>query len=124
MTARRPAGVDRDVLDAVEEQIAALDATWGPVFDDGLVDPAVKRLCARYLGEDEDVLGHADDPARFDERERAALAWVHVIGWNPEAADDALFARLRAHFSEPQLVELGTFISLVLGRRKWLATLG
>ena len=30
-----------------------------------------------------------------------------MLVWNPEGVDDALWARLRAHFSEEQIVELG-----------------
>jgi alkylhydroperoxidase family enzyme len=121
----RRAGVDAEVLAAVQGQLRAHDETWGPVVGEGgLVDPEIKDLCARYLAEDDDVVAHADDETRYDERQRAALAWAHAIGWNPDAADDALFERLRAHFSEPQLVQLGTFISLYLGQRNWLRTLG
>jgi len=116
---------DADVLAAVQEQLRAHDRTWAPVLGDGgLVDLDVKDLCARYLAEEDDVVAHADDETRYDERQRAALEWAHVIAWNPDAADDALFERLHAHFSEPQLVELGTFISLYLGQRNWLRTLG
>ena len=124
MSAQR-AGVDAEVLAAVQEQRRAHDRTWASVLGDGgLVDVQVKELCAGYLAEDDDVVMHADDETCFDERQGAALAWAHTIAWNPEAADDALFERLHAHFSEPQLVELGTFISLYLGQRNWLRTLG
>jgi len=94
------------------------------VLEGGIVDPAVKELCARYLAEDDDVLVHADDPARFGERERAALAWTHAVAWDDAHADDALWARLRACFTEPELVELGYFIAFTLGQSHWLATLG
>ena len=121
----RSAGVDSDVLAAVQEQLRAHDRTWAPIVGDGgLVDREIKDLCARYLAEDDDVVAHADDETRYDERQRAALAWAHAIGWNPDAADDALFERLHVHFSEPELVQLGTFISLYLGQRNWLRTLG
>lgn len=120
----RPAGVDADVLAAVRAQLRAHEDTWGFLAGDGLVDAEIKELCGRYLAEEDDVVAHAEDSTRYDERERAALAWARAIGWNPDEADDALFDRLRAHFSDPQLVELGTFISLFLGRRNWLRTLG
>jgi hypothetical protein len=44
--------------------------------------------------------------------------------WSPKAADDALFARLREHFSDEQLVELGSFVALTLGQQRWIKTLG
>ena len=116
---------DEAVKAAVREQLAAHERTWGPVFGAGsLVDEDVKDACARFLAEEDDVVAHADDPARFDERTRAALAWAQAIGWNPDSAGDELWAQLRAHFDPPQLVELGTVISLTLGQRNWLRTLG
>jgi hypothetical protein len=97
--------------------------TRATVLEGGIVDPAVKELCFRYLAEDEDVLLHAGDAERFDERERAALAWAHAIAWNADEADEALWARLHAHFSEPELVELGYAIAFELGQLHWLRTL-
>jgi hypothetical protein len=32
--------------------------------------------------------------------------------------------RLRAHFSEEQIVELGYFVSLTFGQQRWIKTLG
>lgn len=116
--------IDETIRRAVDDQLAAHEQTWGPVFGEAsLLDPAITDLCARYLAQEEDVVAHATDPERFDERQRAALAWALVIGWDPDSADDALFDRLRAHFSNPQLVELGTFIGITLGQRNWLKTL-
>jgi hypothetical protein len=98
--------------------------TRATVLEGGLVDRGLKQLCARYLAEDVDVVVHADDPARFDERERAALAWTHAVAWDSDAADAALWQRLHEHFSEPELVELGYAIAFTLGQQHWLATLG
>jgi alkylhydroperoxidase family enzyme len=64
---------------------------------------------------------HSD---RFDERQKAALLYTSAIVWNPEGADEALWARLRAHFSEEQLVELGYFIAVTYGQQRWIKTLG
>jgi alkylhydroperoxidase family enzyme len=108
----------------VPPALAAYAETRATVLQDGLVDPALKRLCARYLAQDDDVVAHAEDPGRFDERERAALAWTFAIAWNSDAADQALWDRLHAHFSEPELVELGYAIAFMLGQQHWLATLG
>ena len=108
----------------VPAALAAYAETRSTVLESGLVDRALKDLCFRYLAEDEDVVAHADDPARFDERERAALAWTHAIAWNSDLADAALWERLHAHFTEPELVELGYAIAFELGQQHWLATLG
>jgi alkylhydroperoxidase family enzyme len=119
-----PVGPADAVRARVPAALAAHAETRATVLDDGVVDPALKRLCARYLAEDDDVVAHADDPARFDERERAALAWTHAIAWNSDLADAALWERLHARFSEPELVELGYAIAFTLGQQHWLATLG
>ena len=119
-----PVGPAAAVRARVPAALAAHAETRATVLDDGVVDPALKRLCARYLAEDDDVVAHADDPARFDESERAALAWTHAIAWNSDLADAALWERLHARFSEPELVELGYAIAFTLGQQHWLATLG
>jgi hypothetical protein len=108
----------------VPAALAAYAETRATVLENGIVDRALKELCDRYLAEDDEVLAHADDPERFDERERAALAWTHAIAWNSDLADEALWERLRACFAEPELVELGYAIAFMLGQRHWLGTLG
>jgi hypothetical protein len=108
----------------VPPALAAYAETRATVLEDGLVDPALKKLCARYLAQDDDVVAHAEDPDRFDDRERTALAWAFAIAWNSDAADQALWDRLHANFSEPELVELGYAIAFSLGQQHWLATLG
>jgi alkylhydroperoxidase family enzyme len=62
--------------------------------------------------------------ARFDERQKAALAYTSMIVWNPRGADDVLWGRLREHFSDEQLVELGYFVALTFGQQRWIKTLG
>jgi hypothetical protein len=108
----------------VPAALAAYAETRATVLEGGIVDRALKELCGRYLAEDDDVVARADDPERFDDRERAALAWTHAIAWNSDAADEALWARLHACFTEPELVELGYAIAFMLGQRHWLGTLG
>ena len=44
--------------------------------------------------------------------------------WSPEQVDDALWERLRLHFSEEELVELGYFIAITYGQQRWIKTLG
>jgi alkylhydroperoxidase family enzyme len=44
--------------------------------------------------------------------------------WSPEGVDDALWERLRLHFSEEELVELGYFIAITYGQQRWIKTLG
>lgn len=61
---------------------------------------------------------------KFTEREKVALTYTSAIVWNSDIADDALWEKLHAHFSVPELVELGSFIALTLGQQRWIKTLG
>jgi alkylhydroperoxidase family enzyme len=61
---------------------------------------------------------------RFSDREKTALSYTSAIIWDANLADDALWARLHRHFSEPELVELGFFVALTLGQQRWIKTLG
>jgi alkylhydroperoxidase family enzyme len=94
---------------------AAYAETVATVLEGGIVDRPLKQLCFRALA-GEDV-----EPA--DERERAALDWAYAIEWDADRADDDLWARLHAHFSVAELVELGYAIAFQLGQRHWERTL-
>jgi alkylhydroperoxidase family enzyme len=61
---------------------------------------------------------------RFSDREKTALSYASAIIWDSTLADDALWARLHRHFTEPELVELGFFVALTLGQQRWIKTLG
>jgi alkylhydroperoxidase family enzyme len=47
-----------------------------------------------------------------------------MLVWNPEGVDDVLWARLREHFSEEQIVELGAFVCLTFGQQRVIKTWG
>jgi alkylhydroperoxidase family enzyme len=119
--------------------------SWQQLFRDGILDHSVKELCRVYVsrsvkceycgnqrserGRSEgleegkyDELLNFESSETYDEREKAALAYAEAIAWTGEA-DDALWQRLNAHFSEPELVELGCFIGLTLGQQSWLRLL-
>lgn len=44
--------------------------------------------------------------------------------WTPDHADEAVWERLRRHFTDPELVELGYFVSITYGQQRWIKTLG
>jgi hypothetical protein len=123
---RIPDGVRNDG-DAIRARLPKLfeaySETRATVLEGGFLDQRLKELCSRYLAEDDDVMGFESDD-RFDEREKAALAWAQAIGWDADSADDELWRRLHRNFSEPELVELGYFIAFTLGQQHWLGTLG
>jgi alkylhydroperoxidase family enzyme len=45
-----------------------------------------------------------------------------MLVWNPEAADEDLWARLREHFTDEQIVELGSFVCLTYGQQRVIKT--
>jgi hypothetical protein len=63
-----------------------------------------------------------DSSTRYDDRQKAALAYAECITWDLPA-DDALSNRLHKHFSEPELVEIGYFVAITMGQQRWLRTL-
>lgn len=118
---------------------------WQDLFRDGVVDHPIKELCRVYVsrtvkceycgnqrsergaslglveGQYDELLSFEDSP-RFDERQKAALAYAEAIVWRLET-DDAFWERLHRHFSEPELVELGCMIGLTFGQQSWLRLL-
>ena len=94
------------------------------VLEAGIVERELKELCARYLAEDDDVLAGMNDPARYDERQRAALAWADAIAWDSERADDELWRRMHSAFAEAGARRARYSIAIMLGQQHWLATHG
>ena len=45
-----------------------------------------------------------------------------MLVWSPEGVDEALWARLRAHFSEEEIIELGSFVCLTFGQQRVIKT--
>ncbi len=60
----------------------------------------------------------------FSEGERAALEYAEAMTITGHRVDDALYARVRAHFSEAQIVELTAAVALENFRSKFNTALG
>ena len=146
----RQEGTPRPESQAVRAHVPAVfwsfANAWRDVFKNGVADHAIKELCRLYvsrsvkceycgnqrsikaanqgLAEDDylDLLNF-EKSTRYGERQKAALAYAEAITWDLPA-DDKLWRRLHAHFSEPELVEIGFFIALTMGQQRWLRTLG
>jgi alkylhydroperoxidase family enzyme len=119
---------------------------WNDLFRTGVCDHAIKELCrlyvsrsvqCEYCGNQRSIKSTAagalveadvrdlldfERSDRYDDRQKAALAYAEAITWHLDT-DDALWERLHGHFSEPQLVELGCMIGLTLGQQSWLRLL-
>ena len=145
----RREGTPRPESQAVRAHVPAVfwsfANSWRDVFHTGVADHAVKELCRIYVSrsvkceycgnqrsikaakqgvvEDDylDLVNFETSP-RYDERQKAALSYAEAITWDLPT-DDAFWARLHAHFGEPELVEIGYFIALTMGQQRWLRTL-
>jgi alkylhydroperoxidase family enzyme len=113
-----------DSPDAVRARVPAALASWefmrDRVLDGGVLDPQLKRLCFRFVAQEDEVM----DFDRFAPRERLALRWAQAIVWDADLATDELWDALHAEFTEPELVELGCSIGFALGQQHWERTLG
>ena len=120
--------------------------SWKAVFHEGVLDHSVKELCRVYvsrtvkcefcgnqrsikattaglLEQQYDELLNFESSDRYDDRQKAALAYAEAITWRLDT-DDAFWERMHGHFSEPELVELGCFVALTFGQQSWLRMLG
>jgi alkylhydroperoxidase family enzyme len=145
----RREGTPRPESQAVRAHVPAVfwsfANSWRDVFKNGVADHAIKELCRLYVSrsvkceycgnqrsmkaarlgaveEDYRDLLNFEKSTRYDDRQKAALAWAEAITWDLPA-DDKLWVRLRRHFTEPELVEIGYFIALTMGQQRWLRTL-
>jgi alkylhydroperoxidase family enzyme len=120
--------------------------SWRDVFKNGVAPHDIKELCRAYVSrsvkceycgnqrsmkaakagvveDDYRDLINFESSARYDERQKAALSYAEAITWDLTVGDE-FWARLRKHFSEPELVEIGYFIGLTMGQQRWLRLLG
>ncbi|MGH3328316.1 MAG: carboxymuconolactone decarboxylase family protein [Streptomycetales bacterium] len=119
--------------------------SWKAIFRGGVCDHAIKELCRVYVSRSVkceycgnqrslqasrqglreaqyDELLNFEKSDRYDEREKAALAYAEAITWRLDTGG-AFWERLHRHFSEPELVELGCFVALTMGQQSWLRLL-
>jgi alkylhydroperoxidase family enzyme len=64
------------------------------------------------------------DSKLFSEAERVALEYAECITYTDRKVDDALFARVKQHFTEAQIVELTAVVALENFRSKFNPPLG
>jgi alkylhydroperoxidase family enzyme len=119
--------------------------SWRDIFRNGVLDHSIKELCRVYVSRtvkceycgnqrsikaagqglkeaQYDDLLNFEKSTRYSDRQKAALAYAEAITWRLET-DDAFWERMRRHYSEPELVELGCFIALTMGQQSWLRLL-
>jgi alkylhydroperoxidase family enzyme len=119
--------------------------SWRDIFKNGVCDHAIKELCrlyvsrtvqCEYCGNQRSIKAAAsgivedhvmdllnfEKSTKYNERQKAALAYAEAITWRLET-DDAFWQRMHKHFSEAELVELGCAIGLTMGQQSWLRLL-
>jgi alkylhydroperoxidase family enzyme len=145
----RREGTPRPESSAVRAHVPAcfwsFARSWQEIFRSGVCDHGIKELCRLYISRSVnceycgnqrsagaadrgfteakyDDLLNFETSGRFDDREKAALAYAEAIAWRlPD--DDVRWERLHRYFTEPELVELGCFIALTFGQQSWLRLL-
>jgi alkylhydroperoxidase family enzyme len=121
--------------------------SWKALFHGGVCDHAIKDLCRVYIsrtvkcefcgnqrsvkaaqaGIEElqyDELLNFEKSERYDERQKAALAYAEAIAWGMPADEEGFWDRLHEHFTDAELTELGCFIGLTFGQQSWIRLLG
>ncbi len=61
---------------------------------------------------------------RYTPRQKAALLYTSMLVWDPNGADNGVWMRLREHFTDGQIIELGAFVSLTYGQQRVIKTWG
>ena len=120
--------------------------SWNNLYRNGVAEHALKELArlyvsrsvqCEYCGNQRSVkatmsgvliedhvldLLNFEKSTRYNDKQKAVLAYAEAIVWHLNT-DDAFWDRLRKHFSEAELVEIGCMIGLTLGQQSWLRLL-
>ena len=60
----------------------------------------------------------------FSELERVALEYTERVTYTGQKVDDELFARLKRHFDEGQILALGSALSVASGWQRFIEAFG
>ena len=114
--------------------------SWRDVFHTGVADHGIKELCRLYVSrsvlcefcgnqrsikaakagdvmeEQTKDLINFEASTKYSEKQKAALSYAEAITWDLPV-DQKFWDRLHKHFNEPELVEIGYFIALTMGRK-------
>jgi len=134
----------RDVLTMAHkpELLKAMSALVGAVYGPGQIDEGFKHLIAEVtsqaagcmyctahtahgaakagVSQDRiDAVWAFEDSALFDDAEKAALNFAMLAGHSPSAVRDEDFLRLKAHYSDAEIVEIMGVIGLFGFLNRW-----
>lgn len=128
------------------ELLAALSELVGAVYGPGLLDAGLKRLigeatskaagcfyCSAHAAHGAETQGvsrekieavwNFEDSPLFTEAERAAISLGMKAGRVPNEAADEDFEALRTHYSEAEIIEIVSVISMFGFLNRWNSTL-
>lgn len=86
---------------------------------------AIRYTDAVEDGVDEDAVCSLEKPQEAEnlsDAEKAAIRYGELLATNNLAIDDAVYADLKKHFTEPQIVELGMYAAFCVGFGRLAAT--
>lgn len=87
----------------------------------------MRSASAKQAGLTEEMIDEGIDNWResekFSDAEKLALEYSELMDSEPEKIDEAFYARLREHYSDAEIVELGAFIGFNVGYHTFFRTL-
>jgi hypothetical protein len=75
-------------------------------------------------GHIDDGIEHYRTSSRWTAAEKLALRYSELMATDPGAIDSAFYDELRRHYTDEEIVELGTFIGFNVGFHTFFGTLG
>lgn len=79
----------------------------------GLTEERIDAGCEAY-----------EDSPLFSEAEQSALRFADQMYLDPHKVDAAMYADLKRHWTEAQIMEFGAFIAFHYGMQLWMRSLG
>ena len=58
------------------------------------------------------------------EREKMALRFADIILTDPQELDEAFFKRLKEHFTEEQIIDMGMGVGFLHGTQRFIESMG
>ena len=113
----------RSVLPAEEREVARMRVAQ---LNDCLSCSTTRAQSMIDAGVTEDAYGHVDEWRtwpEYTERQRLAIEFAERYTIDHQGIDDELFARLHAHFSDAEILDLSLCLGIWLGLGRSLAVL-
>ena len=113
----------RSVLPAEEREVARMRVAQ---LNDCLSCSTARAQSMIDAGVTEDAYGHVDEWRtwpEYTERQRLAIEFAERYTIDHQGIDDELFARLHAHFSDAEILDLSLCLGIWLGLGRSLAVL-